>query len=292
MRSGFFVLILVFSTSVWAREVVDATGSKIQLPESPARVVTLAPSLGELAADLLGPQLDKIVGVTEYTDEPAALRQVKSVGPYSKVSLETVVSLKPDLVLATLDGNAKDQIDHLRELKIPVVVVATGDFKEVGNSMELVGRALGVEAEGVRMRKQFETGIERIRARTQARKSAHPKVLLQVGSDPLVVVGRGTFLQTALETIGASNTYGDSRTNYPRPSVEDVVSRNPEVIVVLMLGRDARPFRAMAESWKTFPSIRAVQSSQVKVLVGDPVVRPTLRLLEGLSLLEKAVHGS
>lgn len=271
------------------RTIKDATGVAVPISVIPQRIVTLAPSLGELVADFLGGNLERIVGVTEYTDYPPALQKVKSVGSYSRVSLETVVSLKPDLVLATLDGNAKDQIQHLRELGLSVVVVGTEDFSEVGASMELVGLSLGLREEGERMRRQFETGIQRIRERAQKRTGPRPRVMLQVGGDPLVVVGKGSFLHSALEAVGATNLYGDSRAHYPRPSVEDVVARNPERIIVLMLGKDKAPFQAMATAWRAFPSLRAAKEKRIQVLEGDAVARPTLRLLEGLALLENAV---
>src|SRR4051812_6042349 len=101
---------LLASRVAGAREVLDATRTRVTLVDHPARVVALAPSLAELAADLSGNQLEKIVGVSDYTDYPPRLEKTPSVGPYSRFNLEKVVALKPDLVLATLDGNPRDQV--------------------------------------------------------------------------------------------------------------------------------------------------------------------------------------
>ena len=125
-------------------ELVDALGTKVQVPERVARVVALAPSLAELVAAMLGPQeLDRLVGVTEQSDHPASLKSKKQVGPFHRFNLEAVMALKPDLVLATREGNPKDRVERLRELGIPVVVVSGGNFREIADSMRLVGRALG-----------------------------------------------------------------------------------------------------------------------------------------------------
>lgn len=283
---------LVAPALALAAEVIDATGARVRVPDRPERVVTLAPSLGELAADIAGDELSRIVGVSEYTDFPAALGKVESVGPYHRFNLEKVRALKPDLVLATLDGNSRDQVLHLRELGVPVVIVRTGDFAEVGQSIRLVARALGDPARGEQMAAQLARGLERIRARARER-VGRPKVMIQIGDQPLVVAGSQSFLQDALEAIGAANAYGDVKAGYPRPSLEDVVSRDPDRILVLVLDASSLGFfKEAAARWARFPRMKAVSAKRVSVHQNDMVLRPTLRLLEGLARLEKAVHGA
>ncbi|MCM2279112.1 MAG: helical backbone metal receptor [Oligoflexia bacterium] len=288
-RSLAFALAFFFALNARAREIVDTTGVKTTLPDAPARIVTLAPSLGELAAEFAGERLERIVGVTEYTDYPPALKRVRSVGPYHRFSIEAVAALRPDLVLATRDGNLKDQIDHLRELKLPVVVVSTENFEQVESSIRLVGEAMGVPEEGARMASRFRSGLERFRERARGRQPR--RVLLQVSDKPVVVAGGKSFLQDALRTIGARNVYGDLDATYPRPAIEDLLARDPEVIIVIALGTDLAPFRAMARDWIAFPRLAAVKKKRIFVLQGDEVTRPSLRLLEGLSRLEKAIFG-
>src|SRR4051812_45152654 len=89
----------------------------------PKRIVTLAPSLGELASDLLGPELDRIVGVSEFTDYPPTLSKIPSIGPYVRINVEKVLSLKPDLVLGTVSGNSKEQVEQLIALGLHVLTV-------------------------------------------------------------------------------------------------------------------------------------------------------------------------
>jgi iron complex transport system substrate-binding protein len=285
------LLVGLLPLGIGAQELTDATQAKVKVSDHPMRIVTLAPSLGELAADLSGGELSRIVGVSEYTDYPPALAKVASIGQYSRFNLEKVVALKPDLVLATLDGNPKDQVLHLRELGLPVVVVATANLKDVEGSMRLVGQALGAAEDGRRMAERFTTGLGRIRLAGRRHFRA-AQVLLQLGDDPLVVAGGGSFLQDSLEAVGARNVYGDADTHYPRPSLEDVVHRDPDVILVLELGQDTKAFEAMAARWSRFAQLRAVKTKRVGLLQGDAVLRPTLRLLEGLSQLEKAVYGA
>jgi iron complex transport system substrate-binding protein len=289
------LLALAAATTAQARELVDSTGAKVKLGDRPARVVTLAPSLGELAAELCRGPLSRIVGVSEYTDYPASLAKTPSVGPYAHFNVEKVVALKPDLVLATSGGNAKDQVLRLRELGVPVVVVADASFKDVAGSMRLVARALGNPEAGEKMAKSFDEGLAEFHARAQDRARKRgvpgPRVLLELGDDPLVVVGGGAFLNDALLAVGARNLYGEPGTLYPRPAIEDVVHRDPERIFILALGRDLAPFEKMARAWDRFAGVAAVKQRKVRVLKADALLRPTPRLLKGLAELETAIYG-
>lgn len=272
-----------------AIEVVDVTGFHLNIKARPKRIVSLIPSLGELAAEILQEDLGRIVGVSEFTDFPPVLKDKPSVGSYARFSIEKVVSLKPDLVLGTKDGNSRDQILHLRELGLPVLVVSTETLIEVEESILLVAMALGLEDRGRAVRSQLKNGIANIKSRAKGRPGT--KVLLQIGDQPLIVVGKKSFLHEALKTIGAENVYGGVDISYPRPSLEDVVARNPDVIVVLALSGDTGLFERMAKAWQRFPKMKAVTNARIKVVQGDTVLRPSLRLLEGLSLLEKAVYS-
>ncbi|MEK6707034.1 MAG: helical backbone metal receptor [Bdellovibrionota bacterium] len=288
------LLTWLLPATVFAGDIIDATGASVSVSDSPKKIVTLVPSLAELAADIAEENIGRIVGVSEYSDYPPALEKVESIGPYFHFNLEKVVSLKPDLVLGTMDGNSKDQVMHLRELKLPVVIVSTENFAQVEDSMRIVSDAMGASSRAAQMITQFRTGLSRIRERASERAKKNSgkklKVLLQIGADPLVVAGRKSFLNEALETIGAVNAYGDVEARYPRPSMEDVIKRGPDLIVVLALGRKKGPFQAMARDWGRFKNIPAVKRKQVFIVVADPLFRPTLRLLEGLSMLEKIVE--
>ena len=273
-----------------ATDLTDVTGANVHLQARPVRIVTLAPSLAELVYELSGSG-DQLVGVSEYTDFPAELRKIKTVGPYAHFNLETVFALKPDLVLATSDGNPKDQIGHLRELGIPVIVVGTETFVQIENSITLISTALGKEKAGLSLIEKLRAGVKSIQSEVRARQSPAKKIVIQLGDDPVIVVGRGTFLHEAIGLVGAVNLYGDSPSHYPRPSVEDVVQKDPDVILILALSGDLSSFEKMAKKWERFSKLKAVQGKNIRILYADSLLRPTGRLLDGLRLLMKAVDG-
>lgn len=272
--------------------VMDASGTRVFLKAHPQRIITLMPSLAELVASIEGNETNRIVGVSDFTDFPESLKKVKKIGSYRKINFEEIVALKPDLILVTLDGNGKDPIQHLRELGLPVVVVATDSFTRIQESMRLVGSALGEPLKGDQLAKKFEQGLRQIQERAKKRAQNNPpqRVLLEISGSPLIVAGRYSFLHDALNAIGAQNIYSDLQASYPRPSIEDVVSRNPDVIVIFGWSIPEKEVQSMKQEWNRFSTLKAVQTHRIHVLHNEALVRPTLRLLEGLELLEKTLY--
>lgn len=275
-------------------------GLKVSISDHPARIVTLSPNVAEIAASLLGSNLERIVGVSEYTDFPPGLLHVKSIGPYARFNLEEVVALKPELVLANWNGNSKDQIDHLRELGLPVVTVKTDHLSDISSAIKMIADAMNLQTEGARAAAQFEADLRKIQLVAQKKAGAPaPRVLLQLDTEPMVVAGKGSFLNDALEKIGAVNIYGDSNISYPRPSMEDAVARNPDVIVFLgmktgassVADSQAELTKRILGLWQRFPGLRAVKANKVEVLLSDEIVRPSPRVVAGLEALERAVYG-
>jgi len=276
------------SNECGALELTDATKTKITIRKEPKRIVTLAPSLGELVADLLDENMNRLVGVSDFTDYPPSLQKIESVGPYSGFNIEKVASLKPDLVIGTKDGNPKDKVLFLRELGITVLVVSTENFNEIDDSIKLVSTALGKKEKGNQLVRQLRSGINRIHSRSKNKNKY--RVLLQINGDPLIVVGKRSFLNEALKTVGAENIYGDLNKRYPKISIEDVVNKNPDVILILALGHNLKLFQKHAINWKRFKNIKAVKNNRIHVVSGDELLRPSIRLLEGLAILERTLY--
>src|SRR5690606_8173832 len=103
------------------------------------------------------------------------------------------------------------------------------------------------------------------------RKGVAPKVLMQVGSDPLVAVGKRSYLHEALEAMGVRNLYGDLDQTYPRPSREDVVKRKPDLILVIAMESDSRRAKRAATEWR---SLVPLKGTRVEIFPGDGIARP------------------
>lgn len=269
--------------------VVDATGTEVLFARAPKRILPLQPSLAELV-DRVGVPHDQIVGVTAYTDFPLGLKGKPSVGSYVKPNLEAIVALKPDLVLASRDGTPRETVTRLRKLGIPVVAVATETIAGLRDSFPIVGTAVGRGEAGAAALADFDRSFAAFKERGKARPAT--RVLLQVGEDPLVVAGGKTFLHEGLSAIGATNVYPGADQTYPRVSVEDVLKKDPEVIVLVGMGDDVAQFKRAEKRWNSYASLAATRRKKIVLLRSDSLVRPGPRFLAGLSDLENAVYST
>jgi iron complex transport system substrate-binding protein len=116
-------------------------------------------------------------------------------------------------------------------------------------------------------------------------------VLLQVGEDPLVVAAGKTFLNEGLGVLGVTNVYPDRKRTYPRVSVEDVLKKNPDAIVLVTMGGDEESFARAEKRWKTYPNLTAVKWNRVFRIRADGLVRPGPRFPAGLLVLESALFA-
>ncbi len=294
MKAKILILILFALRSAFAGYTVkDSLGTDIILESTPWRVVTMTPALAEIASEV-GLQDTNIVGVSEYTNYPVTLKSKPSIGPYTKPNVEKIVSLKPDLILASEDGTPRELIERLRKLKIPVMILRTDGIQSTEAALTLLSRALGQEYQGKLAIEKIRKKMDPIRLRELKREKKSVKkisVLIQVGEDPLIVAGSSNFLSEGLSLLGVKNIYSDLKAAYPRVSVEDVVTRNPDVIILLALGTDSTTFEKARTRWMVHSEMKAVKDDKIFILRSDALVRPGPRFSDGLIEMEKVLFN-
>ena len=116
-------------------------GRQVSIKDAPKRIVSLAPSCTEIIA-VLGLQ-DKLVGITEHTDYPPEVLNLPKVGSYVNLNVESILSLQPDLVIATDDGNPEEVIEKLEEFSVPVFVLKLRTYEDIENSIQRLGEFVG-----------------------------------------------------------------------------------------------------------------------------------------------------
>jgi iron complex transport system substrate-binding protein len=267
-----------------AAEVQDMLGRRVTVPERPRRVVSLAPSLTETVYAVGAG--DRLVGVTQYCDFPPEAASKPKVGGIYNPNLEAILSLEPDLVLATTEGNREEHIRELERLRLPVYVVRPLDFASVLESIERVGRLLGRAAESERLvtglRRDAE-GIER-----RLRGFRRPRVLYVVWGSPLVVPGRDTLITDLIRRAGGESVSGEEAIAYPRLSLEEALVRRPERVVLARQGHESLEERL--REWPELGLLPAVRQGRVQSIDGDLVHRPGPRILDGLRALARLLH--
>jgi iron complex transport system substrate-binding protein len=232
MRNRLWIIVVAFACGLTAsaadRELVDAMGRHVRVPSTPHRVVALAPSITETIYSIGAG--DDVVGVTDFTDWPAEAQTRPSVGGIVNPSIEKLVSLRPDLVIATREVNHKETIDELDRLGIPVFVVDPQGLDGVLESVRQVGRALNRSREADRL-------VDRLRTRrdavvTRVRGLARPRVLLVIWPDPVITIGRQAFITDVINSAGGQSVTEDLAQHYPQISLEEVLRRHPEWLLL------------------------------------------------------------
>jgi len=282
------MLVMIFSWGNYtvARKVQDQLGRNIVIPTALKRIVSLAPSLTECMFALENG--NKLVGVTKYSDYPPQAVQLPKVGSYVNLDLEKIVSLQPDLCLATKDGNPIKVIDRLEELGIPVYALDPRNLSTVMETINELGQLLKAQKKSSKVVQGMKKRVELIKKRV-AKTNSRPRVFFQIGSSPIVSVGSRTFIHELIKLAGGVNVAAGS-VDYPRFSSEEVLILNPDIIVINSMTRDQQILEWAKQRWSEFPNLPAVKKKQIYGVNSDYFNRAGPRLVKGLEILAGLFH--
>jgi iron complex transport system substrate-binding protein len=257
---------------------VDDTGAAVRLAAPARRIVSLAPHATEtLFAAGAGP---RIVGVVEYSDYPEAAKKLARIGGYSKLDLEAIAALKPDLAVGWASGNAPAHIEKLRALGIPVYLVQPERIDDVAKSIERYGDLAGTQAVARPAAAAFRARLESLRSQYGDR----PKVrtFYQVWNQPLMTIGGGQVISDAIRLCGGENVFVDLRPLAPKVTVEAVLAADPEAIVASGMD-EARP--EWLDDWRRWHDMTAVKRDNLFFIPPDIIQRHTPRIADGIERL-------
>jgi len=268
-----------------ARIVTDETGRRVAIPADVKRVVTLAPNLTETIY-ALGLE-ERLAGDTDYCDTPPAAKLKPHVGGAQNPSLEAIVALHPDLVLATTSINRIETVDGLSKVGIAVYTTDPQTVRGMLESTARIAGLMGAEAQGSALIARLEARLDALAARLADVPPAHS--LFVVWEDPLITVGQNTFIADALRWAGAESVIL-SQQKWPRVSFEEVVRLQPDYIVFASnhAGFGAEELGALRsrEAWK---QLRAVELGHIAVIT-EEINRPSPGLVDAIEQLAREVH--
>jgi iron complex transport system substrate-binding protein len=276
--------LVLLPTAADALTVTDQSGRRIVLPALPARIVSLVPSVTEILFSI-GAQ-DRLVGVTDFCDYPAEARRKPRVGGMLAPSLEGMVALKPDLVVATTAGNRHETFEQLDRLRIPVYVVNPVTVADVLDLVARLGRLADRGAAADRAVAALRERMQAVAARVDGR--PRPRVLYVVWPDPLIVPGRGSLVSELIDLAGGESVTADGGSGYPRYSLEAALARNPEVIVLASHGSEQSPL--MRAQWERFSQVPAIAAGRLHTIDGNLTHRYGPRIVDGLERLARLIH--
>jgi iron complex transport system substrate-binding protein len=261
--------------------VTDDLGRLVAINGTPQRIISLAPSNTELLFALsLG---DKVVGVTDYCDYPPEALEKEKVGAYDTPDIEKILALNPDLILVA-HGTTMDVINNLVGLGLTVFGIKTTDLDDLLNDIRTVGNITGKKAEADALTSEMESRIEAVTDETSELEE-RPGVFYIVWHDPLWTAGSDTFIHELIDKAGGVNICGNI-TGYPTIAIEEVIARNPEVIIT-----SSWPgIYEWAMNETAFNSTDARQNNRVFVCDDNLAQRPGPRLVDGLEWFAFFIH--
>ena len=270
--------------------VKDDKGNIITLKKPATRIVSLAPSNTEiLFAVGAGNQ---VVGVTQFCDyPPVAVERVKNgtlsvVGGFTDkyINIEKIVSLKPDLVLAFGGGMQTNTIAKLKSLNITVAVLNPTNITGIYHDIIMVGELTGHKNNGVKIVDEMKSKLQEIEKKISG--LVKKKVFYVVWNNPLMTAGNHTFINYAISLAGGVNIFGNEKSSYPIVNMEQVMAKNPDVIIITPHCQLTK--EDILSNWSK--EINAVKNGQIYVIDDDLLVRPGPRIIQGIEELAKDLH--
>ena len=284
MRTALIALVwlVVASSAVVAADpeiqLEDSLGRKLVLSQPAMRVVSLAPHLTEVV--FAAGAGDQLVGAVAYSDYPEAAQAVPRVGSYDNVSVESLVALNPDLVLAWYSGNGPELIKRVESLGLKVFVFESKTMESVAESLRVVGTLTGNETTAAAAADAFLQQLSHLRDTYSTRQEI--SMYYQIWDEPLMTLNGDHLISDVVKLCGGRNVFADSPVLVSRISVESVIRADPQVIIASGMG-EARP--EWLDDWRKWTSMTAVKNKQLYFVPPDVLQRHTPRIIEGATLM-------
>ncbi|MEX1182470.1 MAG: cobalamin-binding protein [Gemmatimonadota bacterium] len=267
-----------------AVEVVDDAGRIVRLDAPARRVISLIPAQTEIVHVLGG--VDRLLARTQWDTDPR-LAHLPSVGNALTPSVEWLVAQRPDLVIAWPDGAARTVVGRLSDAGLPVYASRVESLDEIVAMIARIGTLLGRQFAADSLIASVEAQLDSVRAAVAGRE--RPAVLYLIDRDPVMVAGAGTFVGQLVEVAGGRNIFADLPQFYPQVSLEEVLVRDPDVII----RPTVRPRPNAAAALRGLPgwrSLRAVREGRVYEIDVDLYNRPGITVGRAARGLARLIH--
>jgi iron complex transport system substrate-binding protein len=264
--------------------VVDDAGRSVTLARVPQRIVSTAPGATEmLFAAGAG---SRVIATVEYSDEPAAAKNVPRIGDSNAVDMERVVALRPDVVVVWEGGNNVAQINRLENLKVPVYRHKVEKLHDIPMSLRRLGTLTGTGAAAESAARDVEMRLAALEKR-YGHAADPPTVLLEVWNRPIYTVGGSQMMTDSLRLCGARNVFADLKEQGPSVDTEAVIARDPQIIVAVAPPGVSQEWLG---AWKRFATLRAVRDNRLVPFEDQRLSRLGPSAVGGTEALCEAIH--
>ncbi len=273
----------------WPRSFRDDLGQEFTFEKPVQRIVSIAPAATEIVF-ALGLE-SRLVGVTDFCDYPPEATHKPHVGGYTDPSIEKIVALKPDVVLA-MHGVPEDLVRRLESLGVSLFGLNPRSIQEVLQAIATIGDMGGADEATDKLVAQLGSRIEAVTARQQELPTK-PRVLYVVDAQQGYVAGPGTFIDDIISRAGGTNIASEAQSEWPKLSPEFVLERDPQIIFTSLhhaqAGRSAEDPVGLFTKRAGWSQTSAVRAGHVVFIDDDLVTLPGPRLVDGLEVMARAI---
>lgn len=259
----------------------DDRGKWIILSQTPHRIISLAPNLTEIIYFL---ELEeKVIAVSTMCNYPPEVAAKPRVGGFNP-SVEKIISLQPDLILATTAGNRRESIRQLELLGQSVFVTSAKNIDDIFHSIIKIGSITGKKELAVLKIKELRERMKRITSRVKG--LPRRRILYLIWHQPIMTAGGNTFLNNLIWLAGGESISRDIKQNIVQLSREEIIKRDPEIIFL----PDLKDKKLAEQFMQKCEVLTAVRNGAVYSLNEDLILRPGPRIVDGLELMAKIIH--
>jgi iron complex transport system substrate-binding protein len=265
-----------------SRTLTDEMGRKVVVPDRPHRVICLMPTVTDTVFALGAG--DDVVGISDYTKYPAAALTKPSVGDLIKPSIETILSLHPDLVIGTQPKGPMEVTDQLERAGIPIFLVSPHGIAGIFHSIESVGMALNRTPQADALIHNLQQRVDAVRTRTKSLPA--PRIFMPIWYDPITTIGKNAFITEVIEAAGGRSVTDDLSTEWPQISMEVVLERAPDALLLVRGGKTTLKVLQDRPGWSSMTAIKAHRAYYVddRINFASPVA------IDALEDLAKQFH--
>jgi iron complex transport system substrate-binding protein len=262
--------------------LTDEMGRRVVVPDHPHRVICLMPSVTDTVY-ALGAGND-VVGISDYTEYPAEALTKPSVGNLITPSIETILSLHPDLVIGVQPMGPMDITDQMERVGIPIFLVSPHGVAGIFHSVETIGMALNRTSDADALIRRLQQRVDAVKTRTKGLRA--PRVFMPVWYDPISTIGKNAFITEIISDAGGRSVTDDLPTEWPEISMEAVLERAPDALLLVRGGKTTLKVLQERPGWS---SLTAVKESRVYYVDGR-INFPSPIAIDALEDLAKQFH--
>lgn len=265
-----------------SHHVTDEARRTVTVPDHPHRIICLVPSITD-AVFALG-AADDVVAVSDYVEYPVEAKKKPSVGSISNPSMETILSLHPDLILGMPHQNKQSILDQLQRFGIPLYIVDPHGIAGILHSEISLGQAIGREPQAAALVLKLRQRIDAVRTSVKGKPVVN--VFMPVSYDPVITIGKGSFLTDIIGAAGGHSITSDIDQEWPHISMEAVVARAPQALLMMRGGMISPDTLTTRPGWD---KLLAVRTGRV-YFVDKRVNFPSPVAIDALEDLAKQLH--